>query len=101
MKFALKTLAGLAATFLFVVVVLYINIDAPPPVLATVVDDPELPSIEVDGVRLHAEAFGPEHAPLVIVLHGGPGNDFQPVDDASGTFWGGGLTVFEDGLLVV
>jgi len=35
------------------------------------------------------------------VPYGGPGNDFQPVDDASGTFWGGGLTVFEDGLLVV
>ena len=44
---------------------------------ATVTDDANLPAIEINGVRLHAEAFGREGAPVVIVVHGGPGNDYR------------------------
>lgn len=39
--------------------------------------DPELPSVNVNGARLHAEAFGKSTDPLVIVLHGGPGADYR------------------------
>lgn len=39
--------------------------------------DPELPSITVNGARLHAEAFGNPADPLVVVLHGGPGADYR------------------------
>jgi len=47
------------------------------PVLATVTGDPSLPSIEVGGVALHVQQFGPDAGPAVIVLHGGPGGDFR------------------------
>ena len=46
-------------------------------VLKTVVDDPSLPSIKIDGFQLHAESFGSNSNPLVIVLHGGPGGDYR------------------------
>ena len=47
------------------------------PVPATVVDDPSLPAWDVLGIRLHAQAVGPEAGPVVIVLHGGPGGDHR------------------------
>lgn len=43
----------------------------------TVDQDPSLPRIEVAGALMHAEAYGPADAPTVIVLHGGPGNDYR------------------------
>lgn len=43
----------------------------------TVDEDPTLPRIEVQGALLHAEAFGDPAAPTVMVLHGGPGNDYR------------------------
>jgi proline iminopeptidase len=43
----------------------------------TVVEDPTLPRIEVAGALLHAEAFGDPAAPTVVVLHGGPGQDYR------------------------
>jgi proline iminopeptidase len=46
-------------------------------VRTTVDDDPTLPAIELGGTRLHAEAYGDPDAPLIIVLHGGPGGDYR------------------------
>jgi proline iminopeptidase len=43
----------------------------------TVAEDPDLPRIEVAGTLLHAEAFGDPAAPIVMVLHGGPGSDYR------------------------
>lgn len=43
----------------------------------TVIQDPNLPSITVNGARLHSEAFGPEDSTMIICLHGGPGNDYR------------------------
>ena len=44
---------------------------------ATVAEDPTLPRIEVNGTLLHAEAFGDPHAPMIVILHGGPGGDYR------------------------
>lgn len=44
---------------------------------ATVDEDPALPRIEVNGTALHAEAFGDPSAPMIMVLHGGPGGDYR------------------------
>lgn len=41
----------------------------------TVTDDPSLPRLLSGGVALHVEAFGDPQRPVVIVLHGGPGDD--------------------------
>jgi proline iminopeptidase len=43
----------------------------------TVAEDPALPRIEIAGGLFHAEAFGDPAAPIVIVLHGGPGSDYR------------------------
>lgn len=44
---------------------------------ATVEDDPTLPQLVLNGYRLHVEAFGAPDAPVVVVLHGGPGADYR------------------------
>lgn len=43
----------------------------------TVDDDPTLPAIELAGTRFHAEAYGDAGAPMIMVLHGGPGGDYR------------------------
>jgi proline iminopeptidase len=43
----------------------------------TVDQDPSLPSITVNGAKLHAEAFGNPTNPMLVVLHGGPGADYR------------------------
>jgi proline iminopeptidase len=43
----------------------------------TVDEDSSLPSIIVNNTQLHAESFGNPHDPMVVVLHGGPGNDYH------------------------
>lgn len=43
----------------------------------TVDQDPSLPSININGAKLHAQAFGPVDSTLIICLHGGPGANFK------------------------
>lgn len=43
----------------------------------TVELDSALPSIAVNGTKLHAETFGNPNDPMVIFLHGGPGADYR------------------------
>ncbi len=43
----------------------------------TVMEDLALPSINVNGAKLHAQAFGPEDSTLIISLHEGPGANFR------------------------
>lgn len=46
-------------------------------VAKTVDQDPHLPAINANNARLHAEAFGPANATLIIAIHGGPGGDYR------------------------
>jgi proline iminopeptidase len=43
----------------------------------TVDNDPTLPRIALNGTLFHAETFGDPSAPVIIMLHGGPGNDYR------------------------
>lgn len=43
----------------------------------TVDKDPNLPSITINGSKLHAQAFGPVGGTLIICIHGGPGANFK------------------------
>ncbi len=43
----------------------------------TVEQDPNLPSISLNGTMLHAETFGNPGNAMVVVLHGGPGSDYR------------------------
>jgi proline iminopeptidase len=49
----------------------------------TVDEDPALPSIFVNGTRLHSETFGNPNDPMLVVLHGGPGGDYRSILNCS------------------
>jgi proline iminopeptidase len=58
-------------------------------VAPTVDADPTLPRVELNGTVFHAETFGDPNAPVIVVLHGGPGLSYarmlrlrQPIDGA-------------------
>lgn len=46
-------------------------------VAKTVEQDPSIPHIEIENTIFHAETFGTDTNDVVIVLHGGPGNDYR------------------------
>ncbi|HTJ21502.1 MAG TPA: alpha/beta hydrolase [Gemmatimonadaceae bacterium] len=43
----------------------------------TVAEDDNLPAIEMNGARFHAETFGNPANPVIVFLHGGPGGDYR------------------------
>src|SRR5688572_3886103 len=43
----------------------------------TVDQDLSLPAIAVNGTLLHAEAFGHPDSTIIVMLHGGPGDDYR------------------------
>jgi proline iminopeptidase len=43
----------------------------------TVTEDPSLPQLAFNDSVFHLEAFGDEDAPVIIMLHGGPGSDYR------------------------
>ena len=60
---------------------------------ALVTEDTALPSVEVTGHRLHLRRFpGPAGAPVLVVLHGGPGGDMRSLL---------GLAALADGYTVI
>ncbi|NDY90365.1 alpha/beta fold hydrolase [Ideonella livida] len=48
-----------------------------PTVPPTVEHDPTLPRLAAGGRLLHGQALGPQDAPVLVVLHGGPGADHR------------------------
>jgi proline iminopeptidase len=62
----------------------------------TVDQDTDLPSITVNGAKLHAEAFGPLDVPMVVFLHGGPGGDYRYLLNAKNLADRGYRVVFYD-----
>ncbi len=68
---------GLAAAAFLALGALYLVTSGAWSVPATTADDPDLPVIEAAGYRFHGEIRGDPASPVVIVLHGGPGNDYR------------------------
>ncbi len=62
----------------------------------TVDEDGTLPSISVNGTRLHAETFGNPDDPMIVVLHGGPGGDYRGMLKLSKFAADGYFVVFYD-----
>ena len=46
-------------------------------VAKTIEDDKTIPHIEIGNVVFHAETFGNDSNETVIIIHGGPGNDYR------------------------
>jgi len=76
-RWTLRILAGTAALIAVAFGAGYVATSGDRSVPRTVADDPSLPSAVVDGVRLHVRTFGDPSRPTVVVVHGGPGNDFR------------------------
>lgn len=62
----------------------------------TVDEDASLPSITVNGTRLHAETYGNPSDPMIVVLHGGPGEDYRRLLNCSRFAADGFFVVFYD-----
>lgn len=62
----------------------------------TVDEDSSLPSIVVNGTRLHSETFGNLGDPMIVVLHGGPGGDYRSMLNCSKFSADGFFVVFFD-----
>lgn len=63
---------------LFVVfIALYLLTGGPWEVPKTVEQDPNIPHIVADGITFHSEVYGADTLETLIVVHGGPGNDYR------------------------
>ena len=81
-KGLLYTLLGLVAIFL----ILYMSTSGQWHVAETVEQDATISHITLDDVVFHAETFGSDTARTIIVIHGGPGQDYRyllPLKDLS------------------
>lgn len=79
-----KVFIILGITFGIVVILLlgfstwmYIDTRGEYSVALTVADDPSIPHIQIRNTIFHAETFGSDTNEVVIILHGGPGNDYR------------------------
>ena len=72
-----KILIGFVILGIVVFVVLYLATAGTYEVAQTAAQDASVPSVTLDGVTFHAEAFGDPASPAVIVVHGGPGADYR------------------------
>lgn len=64
----------------------------------TVDEDASLPAIELNGSRFHAETFGDPTKPVIVFLHGGPGQDYRGLLALASRF--GGYSLADDNFLV-
>ncbi len=62
----------------------------------TVDEDPTLPSIAVNGTKLHSETYGNPDDPMLVILHGGPGSDYRSMLNCSRFSNDGFFVVFFD-----
>jgi proline iminopeptidase len=62
---------------LIIIIFFFVGLTGDKNVLQTVIDNSSLPSIEINGVKLHSQTFGNPQNSMVVVLHGGPGGDYR------------------------
>lgn len=77
LRIALRAIGVLAAIVLVAGAAAYLRFADVPAIPATADANPALPGEVVLGLRLHVQTFGAPDAPVIIVLHGGPGGDHR------------------------
>lgn len=81
MKRGLKWIAVICICLIGAFLSLFLGTRGDYPVARLVNDDPTLPSETIAGVQLHMRVQnGSPDAPVIIVLHGGPGGDFRSLE---------------------
>ena len=80
MKTVKKIFKGIFFTLLAIVAIftfLYMYTSGRWEVAKTVAQDSTISHIDIDGIVFHAESFGSDTARTIIVIHGGPGQDYR------------------------
>jgi proline iminopeptidase len=75
-KWSIKIFATVAVVLVILGALIYL-LTAGASVPQTVEQDPSLPHVTINNVTFHAETFGDPNNPVVIALHGGPGDDYK------------------------
>jgi proline iminopeptidase len=70
-------LISIITAILAVLCVLVYLLTAGASVPQTVEQDPSLPHVTINNITFHAETFGDPSNPVVIAVHGGPGDDYR------------------------
>jgi proline iminopeptidase len=76
-KVVAKSLLALIGLLLALFVIFYFATMGDYEMPKTVEHDSTIPHIKIDNAIVHLEAFGSDSNEVVIVLHGGPGNDYR------------------------
>jgi len=74
-KQSIKIISIIAAIPVIFSILIYL-LTAGAHVSETVEQDPQLPHVTINNITFHAETFGDPNSPVVIVVHGGPGDDY-------------------------
>lgn len=77
LKVTVTILFGLVGLGLIFFAVMYFSTAGDYKVAETVAQNPGIPHISVDGIVFHSETFGNDTNQVVVVIHGGPGNDYR------------------------
>ena len=77
MKIFLRVLFTLLIAIVLFNIIMYLLSSGDYSVPNTVEQDTSIQHIDIDGVVFHAETFGNDTNQTVIVIHGGPGNDYR------------------------
>ena len=77
LKLTGKILLGILVGLIVFIISLYFITSGDYSVPETVAEDNTIPHIKINNVVFHSETFGNDTNETVIVIHGGPGNDYR------------------------
>ena len=77
LKITGKSILFIIGLLIILFITFYISTMGHYEVAKTVEQDPSIPHIKIENSIFHAETFGNDTNEVIIVLHGGPGNDYR------------------------
>ncbi|MCU4175987.1 alpha/beta fold hydrolase [Carboxylicivirga sp. N1Y90] len=77
LKITVKTIGLIFLAITTFLLITYFSVEPQFEIPKTVANDASIPHITIDSVTFHAETFGVDTAQTIIVVHGGPGQDYR------------------------
>lgn len=77
LKITVKTIGLIFLAITTFLLITYFSVEPQFEIPKTVANDKNIPHITIDSVTFHSEQFGEETATTIIVIHGGPGQDYR------------------------